>query len=74
MENFSFSAVTMQRLVPAFCISGNKNYLRYASWYLEKMRKLREEYPQIYKHSQEGKCLVKTSTGYFKLVSNQKSI
>ena len=38
---------TIQRLLPVFCISGSINYLRYASWYLEKMRKLPEEYPQI---------------------------
>ena len=32
------------------------------------MRKLTEEYPQIPKHYQEVKCLVKTSVGYFKSV------
>ena len=30
---------------------------------------LKVEYPQIYKHSQEGKCVVKTNTGYFKSVA-----
>ena len=29
------------------------------------MRKLPEEYPQIYKYFQEEKCLVKTNAGYF---------
>ena len=33
------------------------------------MRKLQEAYPQIYKHSQVGKCLVKTSAEYFKSVA-----
>ena len=28
------------------------------------MRKLPEQYPQIYNHSQEAKCLVKTNAGY----------
>ena len=60
---------TMQRLLLIFCISGNINYLRYASWYLGKMRKHPEDYPQIYKHSTEGKCLVKTNAGYFKSVA-----
>ena len=55
---------TIQRLFPIFCISGSLNYLRYASWYLGKMRKLPEEYPQIYNHSQEGECLMKTVAGY----------
>ena len=55
---------TIQRLFPIFCISGSLNYLKYASWYLGKMRKLPEEYPQIYNHSQEGECLMKTVAGY----------
>ena len=55
---------TIQRLLPVFCILGSINYLRYASWYLEKMRKLSEEYPQLCKHFQEGKCFVKTNAGY----------
>ena len=33
------------------------------------MRKLPEEYPQLCKHFQEGKCLEKTNAGYFKPVA-----
>ena len=41
------------------------------------MRKLAEDYPQIPKHYQEVKCLVRTNAGYFKSVApdmNQQSI
>ena len=36
-------------------------FLRYGSWYLEKMRKLPHEHPEVCKHFQEGKFLVKTN-------------
>ena len=57
---------TMQRLLSVFCILDSIHYLRNTSWYLEKMRKFPNEYPQKYKHSQERKFLVKTNAGYFK--------
>ena len=50
-------------------MSGSINYLRYGSWYLEKMRKLPHEHPEVYKHFQEGKFVVKTNAGYFKAVA-----
>ena len=50
-------------------MSGSINYLRYGSWYLEKMRKLPLEHPEVHKHFQEGKCVVKTNAGYFKAVA-----
>ena len=50
-------------------MSGSINYLRYGSWYLEKMRKFPHEHPEVYKHFQEGKCVVKTNAGYFKAVA-----
>ena len=34
------------------------------------MVKLPEEYPQMYKHSQEGKALVKTKAGYLKSIAS----
>ena len=50
-------------------MSGSVNYLQYGSWYLEKMRKLSHEHPDVYKHFQEGKFVVKTNAGYFKAVA-----
>ena len=38
----------VQDLLPIFRECDSINYLRYASWYLEKMRKLPEEHPYIY--------------------------
>ena len=50
-------------------MSGSINYLRYGSWYLEKMRKLPHEHPEVYKHFQERKFIVKINAGYFKAVA-----
>ena len=33
------------------------------------MRKLPHEHPEVYKHFQEGKFVVKTNAGYFKAVA-----
>ena len=33
------------------------------------MRKLAHEHPEVYKHFQEGKFVVKTNAGYFKAVA-----
>ena len=38
----------VQELMSVFRECDNINYLRYASWYLEKMRKLPVEHPDIY--------------------------
>ena len=46
-------------------MSGSINYLRYGSWYLEKMKK----HPEVYKHFQKGISVVKTNAGYFKAVA-----
>ena len=39
---------TVQKLLPIFRESDSINYLKYASFYIEKMRKLPNEYPDIY--------------------------
>ena len=59
----------IEKLFPVFLMSGSINYLRYGSWYLQKMRKLPHEHPEVYKHFQEGKFVVKTNAGYFKAVA-----
>ena len=45
------------------------NYLRYALFYVEKMRKSPIEYPDIYKIFMKGKSVVKTEIGSFNGVS-----
>ena len=55
-------------------MSGSINYLRYGSWYLEKMRKLPHEHPEVYKHFQEGKFVVKRNAAYFKAVAADMKI
>ena len=60
---------TEQKLLPVFREKDNINYLRYASFYAEKMRKLTIEYPDIYKEFMKGKFDVKTQIGNFNGVS-----
>ena len=59
----------IEKLLPVFLMSASINYLRYGSWYLDKMRNLPHEHPEVHKHFQEGKCVVKTNAGYFKAVA-----
>ena len=56
----------IQDLLPVFCEAGCINYLRYATWYLGKMRRLDQEHPDIHTEFLAGKFVVQTSTGTFK--------
>ena len=56
----------IQDLLLVFCEAGCINYLRYATWYLEKMRRLDQEHPDIHTEFLAGKFVVQTSTGTFK--------
>ena len=38
------------------------------------MEKLPEEYPQMYKHCQEGKALAKTKAGYLKSIATNTKL
>ena len=57
---------SIQSLLPLFLESGSINYVRYDSWYLEKMRKLPTEHPDIHQEFMKGKFVVKTSPGFLK--------
>ena len=59
----------VQDLLPVFCQANCINYLRYGSWYLDKMLKLEEELPDLYTEFINGKFVVQTSKGQFKAVS-----
>ena len=63
-----------EKLLPIFLMSGSINYLWYGSWYLEKMRLLPHEHPEVYKHFQEGKFVVKTNAGYFRTVATDMKL
>ena len=67
--NWESHLQVIEKLLSIFLISVSINYLRYWSWYLEKMRKLPHEHPEVYKHFQEGKFVVKTNAGYVKTVA-----
>ena len=46
--NWERQLQAVRDLLPIFCESDSINCLCYSSWYLEKMRKLPDEYPEIY--------------------------
>ena len=55
----------VQNLLPIFRECDIINYLRYASLYLEMIRKLPEEHPDIYKQFTDGCFVVKQYSGLF---------
>ena len=59
----------MQELLPVFLECDSINYLRYASFYLETIQKLPQDYTEIYKEFIKGKFAVKTKKGSFNAVS-----
>ena len=46
-----------------FCESNAINYLRYASWYLEKIQTLEKTCPTLYRHFSMGQFVVKDRAG-----------
>ena len=56
----------IQDLLPVFCEAGCINHLRYATWYLKKMRRLDQEHPDIHIKFLAGKFVVQISVGTFK--------
>ena len=60
---------TVQKLLPVFRESDSISYLRYESFYVEKMPKLPIEHPDIYKKFLKVKLLVKTQIGNFNRLS-----
>ena len=49
----------MQNLLPVFRECDSINYLRYAFWYVEEMRKLPQDHPEIYEKFIQGHFVVK---------------
>ena len=60
---------TMQNLLPVCRECDSINYLRYASWYVEKMRKLPQDHPEIYEKFMQGFLVVKQNNGVFNAVA-----
>ena len=56
----------IQDFLPIFREFDMVHYLQYASWYLQKMRKVTHECLTVNLEFKKGKCAVKTSSGFFK--------
>ena len=59
---------TVKKLLPIFQHCESVNYVRYASFYLEKIRQLPDEFSEIYDHFKNGEFLVKGKPGTFNAV------
>ncbi|KAG8173414.1 hypothetical protein JTE90_021680 [Oedothorax gibbosus] len=59
----------IQNLLPVFREFDSINYLRYVSWYLEKMRCLEEEHPEVYHKFKAGNFAVRQTKRPFTAVS-----
>ena len=60
---------TVEKLLPILQQCDSINYLRYASFYLEKMRQLPHEFPEIYNHFKNGEFVLIGKPGAFNAVS-----
>ena len=65
---------TVETLLPIFQQCDSINYLRYASFYLQKMRQLPDEFPEIYDHFKNGEFVVKGKPGTFNAVSHDMKL
>ena len=59
----------MQNLLPVFRECDNVNYLRCASWYVEKMKKLPQGHPEIYEKFMQVHFVVKQNNREFNAVA-----
>lgn len=59
----------IQGILPIFYEFDSINYLRYASWYLEKLRMLPKEHPEVYHKFSTGHFVVQKSSRSFSVVS-----
>ena len=59
----------IQDLLPVFCQADCISYLRYATWYLEKLRRLDQKHPDIHTGFLAGWFVVQTSVGTPKALS-----
>lgn len=66
--NWELHLQAVQALLPMFAAFDSTNYLRWSSLYLEDMRKLPENYPQVHQAFKDGEFAMKRSVGNFKAV------
>ena len=61
--------LSVQKLLPIFAECDSINYLRYSSFYLEKMRTLKDDHPELHAEFVKGHFVVKSNTGSFNAVA-----
>ena len=66
--NWPLHLDTVQSLLPVFAVFDATNYLRWASLYLEDMRKLPEITPDVHEEFLQGGFVVKRTAGHFKAI------
>ena len=55
--------------IASFRECDNINYLRYASWYVEKMGKLPQDHPEMYEKFMQGHFVLKQNNREFNVVA-----
>lgn len=66
--NWELHLHTVQSILPLFAVCDRTNYLRWGAVYLEDMRKLPENAPEVHQAFVAGKFVVKRTRGQFKAV------
>ncbi len=72
--NFVLHLDTVQDILPLFALFDCINYLRWCSIYLEDMRRLQKESPDVYAEFTKGNFVVKRSPGLFKAIPIDQSL
>ena len=67
--DFLLSVKSIQDLCPIFLGADAIHYLRYCSFYLETLKSLKYDHPQLYAAFMKGNLVIKTSKGPFNAVA-----
>ena len=66
--DWSLHLQTVLTILPLFAILDSTNYFRWASLYLEDMRQIPENAPEIHERFMAGEFPIKTKAGFFNAV------
>ena len=67
--NWLLHAAVVEQLLPVFLEFDSTNYLRYALWYLEKIKVLQEENQYLFQKFVNGHFVIKSKPGKFNSIS-----
>ena len=68
-RNWELHVQSVEEFIPIFRAFDSINYLRYASWYLERIKRLELDSPFLYRKFLQGHFVVKDKPGRSNLVA-----